>query len=643
MIRILCLISLLLTTAGILAADAPAPRRLITESIAIRAPVGPLAIGINSHLATRYPDAATMPVPAAIVADLGVQWVREDLHWHRIQPHPDTWDWVFTDAALYALRRQRLQILGVLGPAVGWATADPNDRDDLISFAPPDETAFVAYVSAVVQRYKHLVKHWQIWNEPDQALFWRPTPDPERYTRLLIKTARAIRAIDPTATIVLGGINPFDTGFLRAIAAFGGWHAFDVIAIHPYVDPLSPEEGNLIAAADGVRAIAAHYGPKPIWATEIGWASGPGDRDALGLTTAAQQADYLARAYRALWQGGVSHVFWYTLKDDPHNPYGLFAYGRGRADFSIPKPIAAAMRNLASTLARSVTLSPPVVVQLHSQSAQWQRPAQPNGSLRVLPSGILQASYRFTTRANDYVAFELREAIPLPAETTALAIHLLGDGNGHRFRVWLRDSEGEIYSLTAGVIGPPTWQTLTTPISRRPAQYTRIAGDGNGRPDWPLALHALVIDDDDDAWSGMGEVYIGQLEALIAETDSMPLEPLRDGERLPTRAGTSNQADQARATSPLPGHCCTYALPALPTATKLSHRQLPLATPSEHLRLLAGRLARAWPALVGHALRSMPAATAATHQQELATSLTDRQRAAAGALPSRQPIAPRHI
>ncbi len=509
---------LLIGLAWPLTASAPLSAARFTAPIAVRAPIGPLAIGINSHLATRYPDAATMPIPAAIVADLGAQWVREDLHWHRIQPHPATWDWVFTDAALYALHRQRLNILGVLGPSVGWATPDPTDRPDLISFAPPDETAFVAYASAVVQRYKHLVKHWQIWNEPDQAAFWRPAPDAERYTRLLIKTAAAIRAIDPTATIVLGGINPFDTAFLEAIAVYGGWQAFDVIAIHPYVDPLDPDEGNLIAAADGARAVAARYGPKPIWVTEFGWASGPGDRDPLGLTDAAQQADYLARAYLALWQGGISHAFWYMLKDDPHNPYGLFAYGSGRADFSAPKPVSRALRELtrqmrgAQTAERIEPISRSLLLA-GDQPLRWQRPAQPNGSLDYAAQAI-RISYRFTTRDNDYLAQALTEPIPLPADADALAIDLFGDGSGHWLRLWLLDCEGETFAVTAGVIGPAAWQTLRVPLSRRAAQYEQIAGDGNGRPDWPLALAAIVIDDHRDDWSGMGEVWIARIDAL---------------------------------------------------------------------------------------------------------------------------------
>ncbi len=490
----------------------------ITRPLAIRTPPATLAIGINSHLATRYPDAATMPIPAAIIADLGVEWVREDIHWHRIQPNAETWDWAFTDAALSALHRQRLHILAVLGPAVGWATADPTDHPNLISFAAPDEAAFVRYAAAVVQRYKHIVKHWQIWNEPDQALFWRPAPNPQRYTRLLLATAQTIRAIDPTATIVLGGINPFDTGFLQAVAAYGGWSAFDVIAIHPYVDPLDPEEGNLIAAADRVRAVAARYGQKPIWATEVGWASGKSDRDALGLVDALQQADYLPRAYHALWQGGVSHVFWYALKDDPHNTYGLFTYGSGRADFRFAKPAATALRTLA------LSKQPPAQEALRTlvrfldghTRREWQRPAQPNGSIDSVMD-TLQITYRFTTRANDYVAFELRDPIDLPDHTTALAVRLLGDGSGHYLRFWLRDAEGEIFTITAGMIGPPEWQTLVVPVGYRSLRYGYLAGEGNRRPDYPWYFAAIVIDDEYDSWSGIGKVLIDHVAALVEQ------------------------------------------------------------------------------------------------------------------------------
>lgn len=41
-------------------------------------PIKEPSFGLNSHLLTRYPDPTSMDIPAQIVADLGVQWVRED-------------------------------------------------------------------------------------------------------------------------------------------------------------------------------------------------------------------------------------------------------------------------------------------------------------------------------------------------------------------------------------------------------------------------------------------------------------------------------------------------------------------------------------------------------------------------------------
>ncbi|PMP80377.1 MAG: glycosyl hydrolase, partial [Chloroflexus aggregans] len=82
---------------------------------------------------------------------------------------------------------------------------------------------------------------------------------------------------------------------------------------------------------------------------------------------------------------------------------------------------------------------------------------------------------------------------------------------------------GETFALTAGIIGPTAWQTINTPVSRRPIQDKLIAGNGNKRPDAPLALAAIVIDDEDDAWTGMGEVLIERIVAVPTTLDAASL------------------------------------------------------------------------------------------------------------------------
>jgi polysaccharide biosynthesis protein PslG len=505
-------------------------------------PTQPASFGLNSHLASRYPDPSSMDVPASMISDLGVTWVREDFHWHRVEPRPDAWDWTFSDAAMRAILNRNIQVLGVLGPSVGWATPYPNDTPNDVSYYPPDPDAFDRYVRGVVTRYRRYIHHWEIWNEPDSGVFWQTKPDVAAYTRLLIRTAASIREIDPQAQVVIGGTNPFDTTFLHGVAENGGWSSFDVIAIHPYIDPYAPEDGNLIAAADGVRALASRYGAKPIWATELGWASGPGDRDRSGTTDEQAQASYLVRAMMALWQAGVERIFWYSFKDDPGNPYGLVRSGSGRSDYSSHKPAYAALRTLNRQLAgatfveRRDLFSRETLLSFEDLRG-WRRTSQPNGSLRLSSaeshSGGTSAElkYSFSTPQNDYVAFEREQPIPLPGQPYALGIWVYGDGSAHGVKVWLRDAQGELLQYVLGSVGAPGWHFISGPIGGTVEPGNHLEGTGNSRLDFPASLQAIVIDDIADSFVGGGTIYLDDL-SVVAGYEIYDMRLQRGGEAL---------------------------------------------------------------------------------------------------------------
>jgi polysaccharide biosynthesis protein PslG len=540
-VRLFILTLVLLLSGTAIVPAAPAAPALSP----VRTPVGPPGFGLNSHLATRYPDPASMDVPAALVTELGVSWVREDFHWHRVQPRPDMWDWTFTDAALRALLSRDVKVLGVLGPSVGWATPHSGDVPNDVSYYAPDADAFVEYARGVVTRYRRYVKHWEIWNEPDHPYFWRPAPDVAAYTRLLVRTAAMIREVDPEATILLGGINPYDTTFLRGVAEYGGWGSFDILAIHPYVNPYSPEHGNLAAAADGVRALASRYGQKPIWATEVGWASGPSDRDALGLADEQSQADYLVRANLMLWEAGVEQIFWYSFKDDPGNPYGLVRLGTGRTDFqrSLLKPAFFALRTLNQQITGTRYVERRDLFEQHLLSdfttlAGWRRTSQPNGSLR--PSTrtrtgrqTAELRYSFTTRENDYVAFERAQPIALPGTPYALGAWIYGDGSTHGLKVWLRDAQGEVLQFVLGPVGAPGWHFVQTPLGGEvePGNLIVPVAGGNRRLDFPASLQALVLDDMVDSFVGEGVIWLDDLR-VISGHEIYDLRLERNGEAL---------------------------------------------------------------------------------------------------------------
>jgi hypothetical protein len=494
-------------------------------------PVGHPSFGVNAHLATRYPDPSSMAVPATLLQELGVSWVREDFHWYRIQPEPGEWEWTFNDAAMRELVRRRINVLGVIGgPAPPWATPYEGDAPQYASFHAPDTEHFVTFARAVVTRYHHVINHWEIWNEPDNILFWRPHPDPAAYADLLIRTSDAIRAIDPEARVLIGGINPFDQRFLRVVLDAGAWESFDILAIHPYVDPLSPEQGNIAAAIDLVRVLTSPYerqdrqqgkrtGEKPIWVTEVGWASGPGDHDRQGQTNEQMQASYLVRSMLLLWESGIERVFWYTLKDDPGNPYGLIGLGEGRADYRRRKPSFFAFKTLNAQVkqARFIErrdLFTHTVVLNFDPLGDWMRPVQPNGIFESSGAGSARIRYHFSTPGNDYVVFERAEPLLLPEQPHALGLWVYGDGSGHRLNVWLRDAENEVLQVHLGTVGPSGWQFLSAPIGNSVFEGNHISGQGNGRVDFPASVAALVLDDFHNDYQGRGIIYLDDLTAI---------------------------------------------------------------------------------------------------------------------------------
>ncbi len=531
----------LLLWAVLLPPSAPADD---TASELAPLPVMPLddaPFGLNTHLATRYTDLNTMAVPADLVVQAGAGWAREDIHWWRIQPTPNTWDWSFTDQAMRELIRRQVKVVGVLGHPPGWATGYPYDNPADISFYAPNPQQFAGFAQAVAQRYGRYVHHWEIWNEPDNPLFWKPAPDARAYSDMLRASAAAIRSADPQAKILIGGLNPFDTTFLQGIADAGAWDSFDILAVHPYVDPETPESGNIGASLDAMRALSARYGARPFWVTEIGWASGPGDRDRTGRSDAQDQANYLMRSSLLLWRAGVERIFWYTLKDDQNNPYGLFAYGSGRADFSQAKPAFSAFQTLSRQLARTRfvamrDLFSRTTVLNFDPLGGWRRGDQPYGDLassaeRARGGMSARLSYRFPSPANDYVVFVRDRPAPIPAQTYALGVWVYGDGSGNQIKLWLRDAEGELLQYALGAVGGPGWHFIQTQIGGPVADWNRIEKRGDGQLTFPASLAAIVLDDAPDGYAGGGTVYLDDLTALSGpEAYNLMLE--RDGAAL---------------------------------------------------------------------------------------------------------------
>ena len=151
-----------------------------------------------------------------------------------------------------------------------------------------------------------MIEAAMIWNEPNNKSHWDPELDPgwTRFAAMATEAGRAIRAVNPELTRVLGGISPIDPGFITALEKQGVMAEIDVIALHGF-----PLDWNLWPIhdwplkLDEIRAVTA----KPLWVTEVGISSfGAEEVQLWGLKRTAQ-----------LLIGRVSRIHWYSLYDLP--------------------------------------------------------------------------------------------------------------------------------------------------------------------------------------------------------------------------------------------------------------------------------------------------------------------------------------
>ena len=257
---------------------------------------------------------------------LGADLVRVTLEWRTIEATRGTYDWERADALLQALRQAGLTPLVSIWGTPGWANGGRAGN-----VPPSSAAAFATFAGAAAERYPW-VRHWIVWNEPNQRR-WLSPPSPIVYvTRLLNPAATAIKAVIPRASIAggataprggPGGTSPVD--FIRGMGRAGA--RLDAYAHHPH--PLSPSETPTSGGCTRCATISlatldrliqetrnAFGGRVRIWLTELGFQTNPPDR-ILGVgwgTQARYVAEAQHRAYRA---AGVDVVIQYLLRDEP--------------------------------------------------------------------------------------------------------------------------------------------------------------------------------------------------------------------------------------------------------------------------------------------------------------------------------------
>jgi hypothetical protein len=295
----------------------------------------------------------------ANVAALGTHWVRMFATWPDLEPQRGVFapNWIASyEQTFRSLPAGTKVLLDVVGTPE-WETGSSNEHTP-----PANPNDYAAFVGALARQFGSRVSAYEIWNEEDSPSWWTGAPNPAAYTQLLKATYPAIKAAEPKATVVLGGLTGNDFEFLEGVYQAGGKGSFDAVGVHTDTacNKLSPYDflrgaGNRLIADSflayrEVHAVMLANGDdKPIWMTELSWrttnatcAEGAWAGQTAGGVSEEQQATYLRQAYHCMAEDPYVQVaLWFPLQDE-----GVVTSGLLRSNGS-HKPSFAAMQAYA--------------------------------------------------------------------------------------------------------------------------------------------------------------------------------------------------------------------------------------------------------------------------------------------------------
>ena len=299
-------------------------------------------LGVNIHFTDPQPGEIKM------IAAAGFRWVRMDFVWAETEKARGRYDFSAYDRLLESLRPYDIGALLILDYA-----------NPLYDHGAPPRTestrrAFADWAAAAARHFagRHVI--WEVYNEPNNKMFWKPQPDVNEYVALALAVGRAFRAAAPNEELI-GPVTGLDWPFLEACFKAGLLDYWTAVSVHPYRQT-DPE-----AAANDycrLRKMIERYRTRtsrreiPIISSEWGYSS------AWRGMSDEKQGALMAREMLTNLANDIPISIWYDWRDDGVDPneaeqhFGLVrnAYQAGRDPVFEPKPAYLAAQTLAAFL-----------------------------------------------------------------------------------------------------------------------------------------------------------------------------------------------------------------------------------------------------------------------------------------------------
>jgi hypothetical protein len=331
--------------------NVPAPGRTATTKRAVLAGllaalvvlvIAPPAAAVPRDFYGIVPETDTSDAEFARMGQGRVGTFRWPLSWGQVEQTKGTYDFTATDELITQLSKNGIEPRPFVCCVPAFFHSDVKQPPT----GPAEDAAWQNFLRAVMKRYGRTGEFWaehplvpfnpitevQIGNEPNSSSFNHPGPNPKLYAHILEISSAAIREVDPSAYIVLGGmygtphpkvppakgINAWK--FLNRLYKFGAKNDFDAVASHPYAPNLKKLKKQIKKFR---KVLKKHHDKrKDIAVTEIGWGSDKHIKSFLGLGRKGQ-AKILKKSFKLLrknrnkWNIHGLMVFTFKDRNDP--------------------------------------------------------------------------------------------------------------------------------------------------------------------------------------------------------------------------------------------------------------------------------------------------------------------------------------
>jgi hypothetical protein len=248
----------------------------------------------------------SVPFPSGSAFGAIRSWDATNVSWNDINTAPGVYDWSGFDAWMTYVSSHGVDVLYTFGRTPLWASSNPTAYTGYGpgQCAPPTNMSdWDDFVRAVVNRAAGRIRHWELWNEPQDRTHYCGTISQmvimAQHAYQIIKTANPDFQVLTPATLYDDGAGP---KWLDIYFADGGTDYADIVSFHGYLN--GPAEMHTRVIED-YRTVTRKYNQqsKPLWNTESDWGDTKG---------AENQAAYLVKYYLIQWTGGLDRFYWYA-------------------------------------------------------------------------------------------------------------------------------------------------------------------------------------------------------------------------------------------------------------------------------------------------------------------------------------------